>query len=162
GPRPSSDVDSGGVPHRGDLVSRRQCERPRPHPRLRSRARRREAWRGSQPWLRLSRTIRLLDLPLRGRLRHRRPPPALHAVLVDIAALRARGVIAPEIGGRVRLIELHPLSLRLRSAGSQDEDAGHHENESLYAHLTSILPGVWSRREPLLWTLGGGRASDLR
>src|SRR5215813_419617 len=141
---------------------RRRCERLRSHPRPRSRARRREAWRCSHPWLRLSRTIRLLDLPLRGRWRHRRPPPALHAVLVDVAALRARRVIALEVGRRVGLIELHPLPFRLRPASGEDDDTGHQENESLYTHLTGILPGVWSRREPLPWRLAGVRTSDPR
>src|SRR5439155_1115977 len=52
--------------------------------------------------------VRLVRL-LRGG--HRDPPAMLHALLIELAALRARGVVAAEVFRRVLFVDLHPLAV---------------------------------------------------
>src|SRR5437660_7472751 len=68
--------------------------------------------------------VRLVRL-LRGG--HRNPPAMLHARLVELAALRARGVVAAEVFRRVLFVDLHPLALVGRAARQRQR---HHQPET--------------------------------
>src|SRR4030095_16936331 len=73
------------------------------------------------------------------------PASAPHTVVVQLAVLHARGVIATEFVRRVLLVDLQPLPFVIGAAAGSGKSENHGDRKNESTHLRGIVPGVRSK-----------------
>src|SRR5437870_2698478 len=76
------------------------------------------------------------------------PAPALHALVVERAALRALAVVAAKFLRRVLLVDLHPLTVVDGAAAGERRRQAHADEDALEPHQARIVLRAFAVHAP--------------